>query len=44
MLKLIDFEDEDIDETFSEFEMLKDLYKMDEDYVELLKNNILNLK
>ncbi|KAF7380397.1 hypothetical protein HZH68_016262 [Vespula germanica] len=44
LLKLIDFEDEDIDETLSEFEMLKDLYKMDEDYVELLKNNILNLK
>ncbi|XP_047367533.1 HAUS augmin-like complex subunit 3 [Vespa velutina] len=44
LLKLIDFENEDIDETFSIFESLKDLYKMDEDYIELLKNNILNLK
>lgn len=44
LLKLINFEDENVNEKFAEFESLKDLYKMDEDYEELLKNNILNLK
>ncbi|XP_015186494.1 PREDICTED: HAUS augmin-like complex subunit 3 isoform X2 [Polistes dominula] len=44
LLELIDFEDENVNEKFAELESLKDLYKMDEDYEKLLKNNILNLK
>ncbi|KAI4488688.1 hypothetical protein M0802_011396 [Mischocyttarus mexicanus] len=44
LFKLINLEEENVEEKFAEFESLKDLCKMDEDYEELLKNNILNLK
>lgn len=44
LLKSIDFKDEDIEEMSFEYETLKDLNKMEEDYIESLKDNISNLK
>lgn len=44
LLKIISFDDTDINDLFAEFEILKDSYKEDENYIHILQNGIQNLK
>ncbi|KAK2581031.1 hypothetical protein KPH14_006078 [Odynerus spinipes] len=44
LLKLIDLENEDIDEAFFELDALKDLCKMDENYIHSLKSSTSHFK
>lgn len=44
LLKIISFDDTDINDLFAEFEILKDSYKEDESYIRILQNGIQNLK
>lgn len=44
LLKIISFDDMDINDLFTEFETLKHSYKEDENYIHTLQSGIQNLK
>lgn len=44
LLKIISFDDKDRSDLFSEYELMKDMYKENTDYIRTLQNGIHNLK